>query len=96
MAMLSTRRGHQVGTAKCSGACRAGSAGGWPQCHEPPIFLGMVTIPPIKMVMIGGWLIILFNLHYLRLIKDIKRYRLYSWLVVWNIFFPYIEKNNPN
>ena len=28
------------------------------QCHKPP--LEMVTIPPVKMVMTGGWFIIAF------------------------------------
>ena len=28
---------------------------GFSQCHEPPIFLGMVNIPTIELVMTGGW-----------------------------------------
>jgi len=28
--------------------------------NKQPIFLGMVTIPPIKMVMTGGWSMTLF------------------------------------
>jgi prepilin signal peptidase PulO-like enzyme (type II secretory pathway) len=30
----------------------------------PPIFLGMVTIPPIEMVMTVGWFVGLFYPHY--------------------------------
>jgi hypothetical protein len=40
------------------------SNGGKTMAFLPPIFLGMVTIPPIEMVMTVGWFVGLFYPHY--------------------------------
>ena len=48
-------------------------------CYKPPIFLGMVTIPPIKMVIAEGWFMTLFYIAIDELIADKRFSDLPKW-----------------
>ena len=74
------------------------------QCHKPPMTGNGKFIPPIKMVMTGGWFIIVLPTWVGKVYEKNERfvswkccerknwYKINNWLVVWNInfIFPYI------